>query len=484
MSIINEISLNGTLYDIQPKEVETSYQESGDLYTLLIDAEVTSMAKSGYRIYNNSGTYIAQSYANNTIHYFNPSLIEYNHVLVRCLKANWKNFCYYDPTEGTYTLIKTLNQANAGGLLKFSNVPEGCYLAVSSPNKNWKIGEYKYLARLWINPNYTAKFKGLDESITDKPIPIELSPIDYNGYPYFYIDLSSYENMVVRLLVNASVQTTLGYYASDTNTDTSFTATYFNAGDFSPWIYGKKYLIFFFRTNDFVTTPFNISFGWINPDVAIQQKQKRYFGTALAAHNCDTKDLLVPCCVWADIVDIDICGTADGYFVLIHGTSLNGHDIPNTNLEDMELTYNQMELTDALKIMQMYGTTCYTNLRNVTDEQHATIAERAYTILGRYVVVDGNALNNSSNPLNGHVSKFYCWKYANSIDEIVAGGFHIDKVIAPPSATSETYTYHDWIPTGHITTLTSASDIPQNGDRALIFIENGMKNLLNGDLSS
>lgn len=456
------------------ENAQTTYEEKGDLYDLLRTAENTGMAKTGYRI----NATAEQVYANNTIHYFDPALIEYERILIRCHTARWSEICYYNPNTEIYTSIMTLS-GNSGRLLQLDAIPDECYLAISSPDTYWGANWYSYLGRVWTNPNYVSKFAGLDTPLSEHSIPLELAPIDYSGYIYLYLDLGKYENCMVRIVKESGAGTaTVGFHAADTPSDNSFQANGFSLGNFCPWIYGKRYLIMFFRTNDFVTTDFDVSVGWIDPNLAIAQKKKRYFGTALAAHNCDTKSLLVPACVWADVVDIDICRTLDGYYVLMHGTTINGHTIAETNLADMELTYDQMELDDAISIMQMYGATCYTNTRETTAEQHADVAEKIYARLGKAVIYDTNATG-ADNPLNGHVKKFYCWKDGQTIDTIVDCGFDISKVYAPRDATSTNYTYHDWIPTGSINP-SSASDIPSDGSVAMCFISGNIDKVLNG----
>lgn len=481
MAILNNITLNGEKYYFSEDTSRSTYEEKGDMYTLLSKAEIAEMAKAGYRIYKYEGSWVENPYANNTIHYYDQSKIGYERVLVRLLQSGvWSCFFYYDPTNQTYTELKNVVQGNAGALVQFDNIPEGCYLAISSPNANYTTGKVKYLGRIWINPNYVPKFDGLDEPISDQPIPVELAQVDYQGFPYFYIDLSKYENMVVRLVRNSGAGTSMaGFYYSNSIDAFTGTATYFSFGNFSPWIYNSKYLIFFFRTNDFVSTSFDLTLGWINPEVAVKQKKKKYFGTALASHNCDTKNLLVPACVWGDIIDIDICRTLDGHYVCIHGTTINGHTIPQTNLEDMELTYNQLELDEAIEIMQMYGSTCYLNIRETKSEQFADVLEKTYAKLGRAVVYDSNVLG-ENNPLYGHVSKFYCWKDSMSIENIVAAGFKIEKVIADKTTQSTQFNYHDWIPSGSVSSPSSANDIPKDGSIALCFIASNIENILNG----
>lgn len=484
MNLIETVTINGTQYSFSGgSETRSSYEEKGDFFTLLASAEDVSMAQENKRIYLSSGTYIAQNYANNTIHYYNPALIPYDRVLVRRVANGWSVFTYYNPSNETYTLMSSdgLASANTSRLFQLDTIPEGCYLAVSAPNSNYKEGYNKYLGRIWINPNYVAKFEGLDESACSEPIPVDLAPVDYSGYPYFYIDLSKYENMLVRMVRNSSMgSATAGFCYSDTISNTSKTATYFAFDEFSPWIYESKYLIFFFRSSDFTTSTFDITLGWIDPDVAIKQKRKRYFGIDLSAHNTDTKDLLVHACVWSSVVDIDICRTLDGHYVCIHATTINGHTIAETNLEDLELTYNQIDLDEAIKIMQMYETSCFTNIRETTLEQHADVAEKIYAKLGRAYVYDTYVVTAEDNPLHGHASKFYGWKNTCTIDQMVAAGFDINKIVAGWNQTSENYTYHDWIPSTMISAPTSAADIPQDRLAAICFVQSNIKNILNG----
>lgn len=485
MSVIETITFNGTQYSLSSSETSerSTYEEKGDFFNLLEVAEDVSMAQANKRIYLSNGTPVAQNYANNTIHYYDPALFPYDRVLVRRVTNGWSVFTYYNPSDGTYTMMSSdgLVQANTSRLFRLDTIPSGCYLAVSSPNSNYTEGYYKYLGRIWINPNYVSKFEGLDESACSEPIPVDLAPIDYSGYPYFYIDLSKYENMLVRMVRNSGMgSATAGFYYSDTINNASKTATYFAFGEFSPWIYESKYLIFFFRSNDFVSSTFDITLGVIKPETAVQQKRKRYFGVELAAHNTDTKDLLVHACAWAGVVDIDICRTLDGFYVLQHGTTINGHTIAQTNLADMELTYNQLDLDKAIAIMQMYETTCYTNIRETTMAQHADVAEKIYAKLGKAYVYDTYAVTATDNPLHGHVSKFYGWKDTCTIEQMVEAGFAIDKIVANKNSSSENYSYHDWIPSGSLNNPTSASDIPSDGSIALCFVNNNIKNILNG----
>lgn len=460
----------------------TSWQESGDLYDLLKAAEIPSMALEGKRLFNNDGTYIAQTYSNNTIRFFDKNLIGYERLIIRNKTIVFSAFCYYDPDDESYTLIKAPSGGNNSGMfLSLSGIPEGCYLCTSCANSNWTTGKSLWMGRIWINPNYTPKFPGLDESITDKPIPVELLAVDNSGYPYFCIDLERFADCVVRLQVNSGPNATMGTYYSDTPNGMSGSAGTFAYNNFLPWVNQKKYLIFFWRTNDVFTTPINISFGWIDPEVARTQKQRHYWGPDIAVHNADTMTELVHACVYADIVDIDLCRTLDGYYVGIHATSINGHTIAETNLADLDLTYDQFEFSRALEVLKKYGTYCVINFRQTTLEQQAELSNRIYNVLGRACVYEEGFVNQNS-PLYGHMNKFYAWKNEYTIADVIAAGAKIEKTYASVNATDETYTAYDWITT-QVVNATSANDIIKDGSCAVCLIYTGTTAILNGDLS-
>lgn len=473
---IDKVILDGTTYNLSETAQRSTYHESGDMYDLLAPLEVASMTKAGYRIQMTTPPR-AQAYADHTIHYFDVSSVVYDKILVSCISATWDgSFCYFNPTDSTYTKLWQKG-ANSSDWIDLSSIPSGCYLCMSCIDANYTAGGYKYLASLWVNPEYSPKFEGLDESITSKAVELipnaDMGAQDYNR-PYFVVDMSKYKDCLVRLATTAPVERTVRFYRTDSLTERG-TAISYNVGDFLAWVFPEKYLVFGFAAYDYsVFDNFDIMLGWVNPEVARVNKLKHYFGPDLAAHNADTRENLVHACVYADLVDLDVCRTLDGYYVCIHDTSINGHTIAETNLEDLELTYNQQEITDALELLKKYGSYCYINFRETTIEQQAELMERIYNTLGRSCVYSDTLIDTNS-PLYGHAKKFFVWRAnAQTLDTLVAAGADPNKVyIGNPTGD---YTVYDCIHTGYYTAL---ADVPTDGSIACGYISSEPCTVLN-----
>jgi hypothetical protein len=480
MATLDKVILDGTTYNLSGETAQRStYHESGDMYDLLSPLEVVSMAKADYRIQNATPPR-AQAYAYHTIHYFDVSSVGYDKILVSCTFATWDgSFCYFNPADNTYTILWHKG-ANSADWIDLSSIPSGCYLCMSCIDANYTAGGYKYLASLWVSPEYTAKYEGLDESISSKAV--ELIPnasygaVD-NNRPYFAIDMSKYKDCLVRLATTAAVGCTVRLYRTNSLTDigTQISNSY-NIGDFLAWVFPEKYLVFGFVTSDYsIFDNFDIMLGWVNPEVARVNKLKHYWGPDLGAHNADTRENIVHACVYADLVDLDVCRTLDGYYVCIHGTEINGHTIAETNLEDLELTYNQQEITDALELLKRYGSYCYINYRETTIEQQAALAERIYNVLGRSCVYSTTLIDTNS-PLYGHAKKFYIWR-ANqqSMAAFVQAGADTTKVYTSDASDGD-YTEYDYIRTAGYTYL---SEVPTDGSIACGFISSEPRTVLN-----
>lgn len=452
----------------------TVFQESGDLFTLLSDYELVDMKKAGYRINKSGDVYVEQAYANNSIHYFDISNLQIERLLIRCHQASWGNICYYNPSDETYTLIRSFIQGNAGGLLNLS-IPSGCYLAFSSSNANYTTGKHSYLRRLWLNPSYTSKFDGLDETV--KPIPVELANVDYSGYPYFYIDMEKYTNCMVRFVQNSG-PTNVGWQASDSIDNTDNVSVSAGFGNFFPWVCKKKYLILFFRNNNFVDNPINISMAWIDPKKAVEFKKKNYWGSRLMAHNADTMTELIHACVWSWLIDIDLCKTLDDYYVAMHGTTINNKSIPSTNLADLNLTYNQFEISDVIDILKTYDVFCFFNFRNTTPEQDAEVSQRLFNTLGRGGVYDASVANTAS-PLYGNCSKFYIIKDGVSLANIKNAGADMSKVIGSIGQADTDFNKYSILNSTSVT-VTSKASLPAEGDYFVCQVYSGTTAVLNG----
>lgn len=480
MSTIDELILNGATYNLSGETVRTTYHESGDMYTLLSPLEVTSMAKANYRIRNlNPPT--EQAYADHTIHYYDMSSFNYETILVSCISATWDGlFGYYNPSDSSYTRLwqKAVGQSD---FIDLSSIPSGCYFCMSCADENYNSGGYKYVASLWVSPEYIAKYEGLDESIITKAV--ELIPnadmgAQDNNRPYFVVDMSKYKDCLVRLATTAAVDCTVKLYRTNSLTDrgTQISNAY-NIGDFLAWVFPEKYLAFGFVTSDYsIFDNFDIMFGWVNPEVARINKLKHYWGPDLGAHNADRRDQLVHACVYADLVDLDVCRTLDGYYVCIHGTEINGYTIAETNLEDLELTYNQQEITDALELLKRYGSYCYINFRETTIEQQAALMKRIYNVLGRACVY-ASTLADEGSPMQGHAWKFYINKGSTTLtmDAMVAAGADPNKIYCGGTSNGS-YTDYDYIRTAAYTAI---ADVPTDGSIGLGFISTDPLNVLN-----
>lgn len=478
MDTLDKVILNGTTYNLSGETAQRStYHESGDMYDLLAPLEVESMAKANYRLRNlNPPT--EQAYADHTIHYYDMSSFDYDTILVSCASATWDGlFGYYNPSDSSYTRLWQKTTAGQSDFINLSSIPSGCYLCMSCADENYSSGGYKYVASLWVNPEYSPKFEGLDESITSKAVELTVNGsygAEDNNRPYFAIDMSQYKDCLVRFATTASVRCTVRVYRTNSLTERG-TGISYNIGDFLAWVFPEKYLAFGFVTSDYsIFDNFDIMFGWVNPEVARVNKLKHYFGADLGAHNADTRENLVHACVYADIVDLDVCRTLDGYYVCIHDTSINGHTIAETNLADLGLTYNQQEITDALELLKQYGSYCYINFRETTIEQQAELMERIYNTLGRSCVY-GTLLTDSGSPLNGHAKKFFVWgANAQTLDTLVSSGADASKVYIG-SATGN-YTVYDCIHTGYYTAL---AEVPTDGSVACGFISSEPRIVLN-----
>lgn len=477
---IDKVILNGTTCNLSEETAQRStYHESGDMYDLLAPLEVVSMAKAGYRIQMTTPPR-AQAYADHTIHYFDVPSVGYDKILVSCRSATWDgSFCYFNPADNTYTKLWQKG-ADSADWIDLSSIPSGCYLCMSCIDANYTAGGYKYLASLWVSPEYIAKYEGLDESISSKAVELipnaDMGAQDSNR-PYFAIDMSKYKDCLVRLATTAAVGCTVRLNRTNSLTDrgTQISNAY-NIGDYLAWVYPEKYLVIAFATVNYsIFDNFDIMLGWVDPEVARVNKLKHYWGPDLAAHNADTRDNLVHACVYADLVDLDVCRTLDGYYVCIHGTEINGHTIAETNLEDLELTYNQQEITDALELLKRYGSYCYINFRETTAEQQATLMERVFNTLGRACLY-GEMLLDTTSPLYGHCSKFYVWRATQeTVQSYVDAGADINKIYCM-GATNGNYTEYDYIRSASYTELAS---VPKDGSIACGFISSEPLTVLN-----
>jgi len=479
MATLDKVILNGTTYNLSGETAQRStYHESGDMYNLLAPLEVVSMAKAGYRI-KSSTPPVEQTYADHTIHYYDMSSFSYDTILVSCVSATWDGlFGYYNPSDSSYTRLWQKTAAGQSDYINLSSVPSGCYFCMSCADENYSSGSYKYVASLWVNPEYIPKFEGLDESITSKTIELTVNAsygaVD-NNRPYFAIDMSKYKDCLVRFATTAPVERTVRFYRTDSLTERGTEISY-NVGDFLAWVFPEKYLVFGFVAYDYsIFDNFDIMLGWVNPEVARVNKLKHYWGPDLGAHNADTRENLVHACVYADLVDLDVCRTLDGYYVCIHGTEINGHTIAETNLADLGLTYNQQEITDALELLKRYGSYCYINYRETTIEQQAALAERIYNVLGRSCVYSTTLIDTNS-PLYGHAKKFYIWR-ANqqSMAAFVQAGADTTKVYTSDASDGD-YTEYDYIRTAGYTYL---SEVPTDGSVACGFISSDPRTVLN-----
>lgn len=461
--------------------VRNTYHDSGDMYDLLAPLEVVSMKKTGKRIKYSSPP-VEQNYTGWSIHYFDLSSLKNDSILVSCIAANWSSgFCYYNPSNSAYTELwkKSANQA---GWINLSSIPDGCYLCMTCEDTYYTTGSYKYLISLWISPEYIPKYEGLDESISERAVKLvpnaDMGAVDSNR-PYVVIDMTKYKDCVVRLATTAPPSCTVRLYRTNdlTTRGTGISNDYNSSlGNLFPWTYEEKYLVICFVTMNYsVFDNFDILFGWVNPEVARVNKQKRFWGPNLAAHNADSRSSLICACVYADLVDIDVCRTLDGHYVCAHDTTINGHTIAETNLEDLGLTHEQMEITESLEFLKQYGSFCYINFRETTVEQAAALMERIYNVLGRACIYSTFLIDQTS-PIYGHAKKFYIWR-ANqqTMADIVQAGADPSKVYMF-GASSGDYTEYDYIRTGSYT----MSEVPKDGTVACAFISADPLTAING----
>ena len=465
----------------------TSYFDGGDLYDLLMPLEIESMKETDKRIqYTNPPR--KQAYADHTIHYFDISTLKQNYdkLLVSCLvDGSWDGgICYYNPTTSAFT-VATKPMQTRSEWLDLTAIPDGCYLATSCTDANYTTEKHKYFHKLWMNPNYVSKFEGLDESVTDKAVEMtiseEMMSADAN-YIYFVLDMDKYRDCMYRITISTS--SSMRAWRTDSLTDkgTIILNAYPN-DTFYAWTYPERYLVIRFAIRNYSNfANVNFTMGWINPEVARMQKQRKYFGPRLMGHNADTRTQLINACVWADIVDIDVCKTLDDKYVCIHDTSINGHVIAETNLEDLELTYNQMSADDAYSILKRYGTICFHNYRNATALEQADEDERAYNIVGDHAIWGENLTGNADHPLRGHLGKFWVTTTASAhSDTLVGFGAIPSKMIGSPSGD---VTKYDINVVYSISTLTAWDLIPTDGSCAYVWINSDPANALNAPLTS
>jgi hypothetical protein len=465
---------------------EVPYEERGDLYTLLVSAEVVEMQKTDYRLtYNATTGAVAEQYytaGHPVTHYIDPSKLGYERLWVHTIVANvWSVLADYDPDENTYTFLSMLPNQNTGKLIDFGTIPEGHYLALTSNTANWKTGLLVYLGRVWIKPGYTPKHEGWDVPVSTEPIPCELYPVSM-GYPAFYIDMEKYQDQLIRL-VNSGTMATTSYgfkaYTDLAGTSNVDISSLFSLGNFSAWIYPGRYLVFFYR-GVMTANTLNLTMGYVPPENARKAKEEGRWGAKFAFHNVDTPNELIFACAVGSILDIDVCRTLDGYFVCIHGTTINGHTIASTNLEDMELAYNQMEVTRALKVMRKYGTTCYFNFRETTSAQIAALLERSYNYLGKMLAYDGD-ITASDSELAGHAGKYYAWASSATIAQMIEGGISPGKIYAPLSKLEDTpYNVGDIICVKSIASGETLSNFSWDGECAVLWVNSDTPGFVRG----
>ena len=466
---------------------DVPYEEKGDLHTLLVSAEVVEMQKTDYRLtYNATTGVVTEQYytaGHPVTHYIDPSKLGYERLWVHSIVANvWSVFADYDPTENTYTLLTTQPNGNAGKLIKFNTIPEGHYLALSANTANWKTGLLVYLGKVWIKPDYVSKHDGWDVPVSTEPIPCDLYPVSM-GYPAFYIDMEKYQDQLVRLVNSGTMASNVTYglraYTDLAGTSNVDISGFFSVGNFSAWIYPGRYLVFFYR-GAMTANTLNLTMGYVPPENARKAKEEGRWGAQFAFHNVDTPNELIFACAVGSILDIDVCRTLDGYFVCIHATTINGHTIASTNLEDMELTYNQMEVTRALKVMRKYGTTCYFNFRETTSAQIAALLERSYNYLGKMLAYDVD-ITASDSELAGHAGKYYGWVSGATIAQMIAGGISPGKIYAPLSKLEDTpYNVGDIIRVKSIASGETLSNFAWDGECAVLWVNSDTPGFVRG----
>ena len=467
---------------------DVPYEERGDLYTLFASAEVESMKKTDYRLQYNSTTQAVteQSYSagHPAIHYIDLTKLGYPRLWVHRLTAyEWSVFADYDPDNDSYTLIATGPAGNGGKLIDFSDVPEGHYVAVSMVPAYWQTGYYIYLGRVWIKPGYASKYDGWDVPVSDEPIPCELYPVSM-GYPAIYIDMSKYQDQLVRL-INSGTMASNVQYGIRAYTDLAGTGRvdidgFFSIGDFSAWFYSGQYLVLFYRSRLNVNF-LNLTMGYVPIENARKAKDEGRWGAKFAFHNVDTPNELIFACAVGSLFDIDTCRTLDGYHVGLHGTTLNGHDVTQTNLADLGLTDNQYEFTWALRTMKKYGVICYVNSRGCTPEQEVDLVDRIYNYLGVGIIYDSLLAVTATEFLEGHISKYYTWASGVPLDTLVSLGAKPGRIFANASHLEGTsYTKGDIIQVKSIASGETLSNFAWDGECAYLWIHNDTPGFVRG----
>ena len=466
---------------------DVPYEERGDLYDLFVSAEVVEMRKTDYRMtYNaSSGAIAEQSYAagHPSIFYIDTQKLGYERLWIHAIAGNvWSVLADYDPAESTYTLLTVLPNANTGKLVTFSTIPEGHYLAVSVSTANWKTGLLCYLGRVWIKPEYAPKHDGWDVPVSNEPIPCELYPVSM-GYPAIYIDMEKYRDRLVRLINSGTMYSTATYgiraYTDLAGTSYVDATSFFSIGNFSAWIYPGQYIVLFYR-GKITENTLNLTMGYVPVENALKYKQQKKWGPKIAFHNVDTRNEMIFACAVGSIFDIDVCRTLDGKFVCIHNTTINGHTIAQTNLEDLELTYNQMEVTDAFKLMREYGVINFFNFREATPAQVLELVERAYNYLGDTIAYDSN-ITESGSELANHLDKYYTWLSGSTLDALIGLGARKGRIFAWISALEGTdYNVADIIVCKSVESGKTLSTFEWDGECAVLWVNSDTPGFVRG----
>ena len=365
-------------------------------------------------------------------------------------------------------------------LIDFSTVPEGHYVAVSSASAYWQTGYYIYLGRVWIKSGYTPKHDGWDVPVSDEPIPCDLYPVSM-GYPTIYIDMDKYRDRLIRLINSGTMTSTYGLRAYTDLAGTSYVdvAGFFSVGNFSAWIYPGRYLVLFYR-GKITDNTLNLTMGYVPVENALKCKQQKKWGPKIAFHNVDTRNEMIFACAVGSIFDIDVCRTLDGKFVCIHNTQINGHTIAQTNLEDLGLTYNQMEVTDALKLMREYGVINYFNFRETTPAQVFELVERAYNYLGDTIAYGPNVAETGSELAN-HLDKYFTWLYGSTLDALINLGARKGRIFAWASVLEGTdYTVADIIVVKSAESGETLSTFEWDGECAVLWVNNDTPGFVRG----
>ena len=467
---------------------DVPYEERGDLYDLFVSAEAVEMRKTDYRLnYNAStGAVTEQSYAAGqpAIHYIDPAKIGYPRVWVHRLTAyEWSVFADYDPDNDSYTFITTGPSGNSGKLIDFSTVAEGHYVAVSSVPAYWQTGYYIYLGRVWIKPGYTSKYEGWDVPVSDEPIPCELYPVSM-GYPAIYIDMEKYQDQLVRLMNSGTMASNVQYgiraYTDLAGTGRVDIDGFFSVGDFSAWFYQGRYLVLFYRSGLNVNF-LNLTMGYVPVENARKAKEEGRWGAKFAFHNVDTKNEMIFACAVGSLLDVDTCRTLDGYHVGLHGDTLNGHNVTQTNLADLGLTDNQYEFTWALRTMKKYGVICYDNSRGCTPQQEVDLIDYIYNYLGAGIVYDSLLGVTATDILVGHIDKYYTWASGVPLDTLVSLGAKPGRIFAKTSNLEGTsYTKADVILVKNIESGETLSNYAWDGECAYLWIHNDTPGFVRG----